>query len=250
MRRTDTPDAIDRPLPGCLCTSCGGKPLTAATAIRSRCPARVFDLPEPKPLIVTEHRAHGCRCTACGSTDASALSRTGSLRRCNTAKRIGAFVLYLLHYQLLPEKRLAMLMADLFWGAIWWRRPSRGSADDCCRALRRFRRCLGAIWSRRRWSSTWMKPASGLAARRSGFTSPQLSGSPSTASRPNAAACWRTLPALSFMTTGSRTTRLIRRADTRCATRIICGNSRRWSRSRRKTGRGGCSGCCAAPAMR
>ena len=28
--------------------------------------------------------------------------------------RIGAFVLYLLHYQLLPEKRLAALMADLF----------------------------------------------------------------------------------------------------------------------------------------
>ncbi|MGH7160397.1 MAG: IS66 family transposase, partial [Acetobacteraceae bacterium] len=29
-------------------------------------------------------------------------------------KRIGAFVLYLLHYQLLPEKRLAAAMADLF----------------------------------------------------------------------------------------------------------------------------------------
>src|SRR5690242_11401159 len=28
--------------------------------------------------------------------------------------RTGAFVLYLLHYQLLPEKRLARLMADLF----------------------------------------------------------------------------------------------------------------------------------------
>ena len=28
--------------------------------------------------------------------------------------RITAFVLYLLHYQLLPEKRLAALMADLF----------------------------------------------------------------------------------------------------------------------------------------
>jgi transposase len=29
-------------------------------------------------------------------------------------ERIAAFVLYLLHYQLLPEKRLATLMADLF----------------------------------------------------------------------------------------------------------------------------------------
>jgi len=29
-------------------------------------------------------------------------------------EQIGAFVLYLLRYQLLPEKRLATLMADLF----------------------------------------------------------------------------------------------------------------------------------------
>ncbi len=30
------------------------------------------------------------------------------------SKRLGALVLYLLHYQLLPEQRLAALMADLF----------------------------------------------------------------------------------------------------------------------------------------
>ena len=29
---------------------------------------QVFDLPEPQPLIAsTEHRAHGCRCVACGT---------------------------------------------------------------------------------------------------------------------------------------------------------------------------------------
>jgi transposase len=28
---------------------------------------QVFDLPEPQPLMVTEHRAHGCCCAACGS---------------------------------------------------------------------------------------------------------------------------------------------------------------------------------------
>jgi hypothetical protein len=28
---------------------------------------QVFDLPEPQPLVVTEHRAHDCRCAACGS---------------------------------------------------------------------------------------------------------------------------------------------------------------------------------------
>jgi hypothetical protein len=26
-----------------------------------------FDLPEPAPLVVTEHRAHDCQCAACGA---------------------------------------------------------------------------------------------------------------------------------------------------------------------------------------
>jgi hypothetical protein len=28
---------------------------------------QVFDLPEPTPLVVTEHRAHDCRCATCGT---------------------------------------------------------------------------------------------------------------------------------------------------------------------------------------
>jgi transposase len=28
---------------------------------------QVFDLPEPQPLVVTEHRAHDCRCATCGA---------------------------------------------------------------------------------------------------------------------------------------------------------------------------------------
>jgi transposase len=28
---------------------------------------QVFDLPQPQPLVVTEHRAHDCECTACGA---------------------------------------------------------------------------------------------------------------------------------------------------------------------------------------
>ena len=74
---------------------------------------QVFDLPEPQPLIVTEHRAHGCRCAACGSQTRAAFPDWVSAP-VQYGKRIGAFVLYLLHYQLLPEKRLAALMADLF----------------------------------------------------------------------------------------------------------------------------------------
>ena len=74
---------------------------------------QVFDLPEPTPLIVTEHRAHDCRCLSCGTQTRAAFPE-GVTAPVQYGKRIGAFVLYLLHYQLLPEKRLAALMADLF----------------------------------------------------------------------------------------------------------------------------------------
>ena len=74
---------------------------------------QVFDLPEPRPLIVTEHRVHSCRCAACGTQTRGAFP-DGVTAPVQYGTRIGAFVLYLLHYQLLPEKRLAALMADLF----------------------------------------------------------------------------------------------------------------------------------------
>ena len=74
---------------------------------------QVFDLPEPRPLIVTEHRAYGCRCVACGTQTPAAFPE-GVTAPVQYGERISAFVLYLLHYQLLPEKRLAALMADLF----------------------------------------------------------------------------------------------------------------------------------------
>jgi transposase len=74
---------------------------------------QVFDLPEPRPLIVTEHRAYGCRCAACGQQTRAAFPE-GVTAPVQYGKRLSAFVLYLLHYQLLPEKRLATLMSDLF----------------------------------------------------------------------------------------------------------------------------------------
>ncbi|MGH8403010.1 MAG: IS66 family transposase, partial [Gammaproteobacteria bacterium] len=110
LRRTETPDAIIDHYPQ-NCAACG-EPLTAARAI-GHIARQVFDLPEPRPLTVTEHRAHDCRCAACGTETRAAFPDWVSAPA-QYGQRIGAFVLYLLHYQLLPEQRLAALMADLF----------------------------------------------------------------------------------------------------------------------------------------
>jgi len=34
---------------------------------RSHAARQVFDLPEPQPLRIIEHRAHACACAACGT---------------------------------------------------------------------------------------------------------------------------------------------------------------------------------------
>ena len=110
LRRSETPDAVIDHYPP-SCATCGALLTKAmATDFVAR---QVFDLPEPQPLIVTEHRAHGCRCAACGS-QTRATFPDWLAAPVQYGKRIGAFVLYLLHHQLLPEKRLAALMADLF----------------------------------------------------------------------------------------------------------------------------------------
>jgi transposase len=108
--RVEKPDVTMDHYPK-TCAACG-EPLTAVMAI-GHVARQVFDLPEPKPLIVTEHRAHACCCADCG-TQTRGEFPAGVAAPVQYGKRIGAFVLYLLHYQLLPEKRLARLMADLF----------------------------------------------------------------------------------------------------------------------------------------
>ena len=93
------------------CSGCGAA-LDAATST-GLIARQVFDLPEPHPLVVTEHRAHQCRCAACG-TQTRATFPAGVTAPVQYGARIAAVVVYLLHFQLLPEKRLAELMADLF----------------------------------------------------------------------------------------------------------------------------------------
>ena len=110
LRRSENPGATVNHFPE-TCAGCGAA-LSEATA-NGHTARQVFDLPEPQPLLVTEHRAHACRCTACGSQTRADFPE-GVSAPVQYGPRIAAIVLYLLHYQLLPEKRLAVLMADLF----------------------------------------------------------------------------------------------------------------------------------------
>jgi transposase len=131
--RTDAPDAIIDHYPE-ACAACG-EALSSAMAT-DHVARQVFDLPEPKPLIVTEHRAHDCRCVTCGTQTRAAFPE-GVAAPVQYGERISALVLYLLHYQLLPEKRLAALMADLFGVKLVTATIARFS-QDCAQRLQGF----------------------------------------------------------------------------------------------------------------
>jgi transposase len=91
------PDQVVDHVPA-SCATCGSAlTLAMTTGHRAR---QVFDLPEPAPLLVTEHRAHDCRCPACRALP------DGVNAPVQYGPRIAAVVVYLLHYQLLPEDRL------------------------------------------------------------------------------------------------------------------------------------------------
>ena len=110
LRQVTEPDRIVDHYPP-SCTACGLAVMPAMST--GHCARQVFDLPEPAPLVVTEHRAHDCRCSSCGA-HTRAWFPNGVNAPVQYGQRIAAFATYLLHYQLLPEDRLAELMADLF----------------------------------------------------------------------------------------------------------------------------------------
>jgi len=133
LRQVADPDVVIDHYPS-ACSGCGAG-LDQDTSVGHRA-RQVFDLPEPRPLVVTEHRGHDCRCAACG-TQTRALFPDGVNAPVQYGRRIGAFVLYLLHYQLLPEKRLVELMADLLGVALVTATVARISRD-CARRLQGF----------------------------------------------------------------------------------------------------------------
>jgi len=110
LRQSAEPDVVVDHFPD-QCSACGS-PL-AETGTMGYQVRQVFDLPEPKPLEVTEHRAHGCRCGQCGHETRAPFPEEVRAP-VQYGARINAIVVYLLHFQLLPEDRLAALMKDLF----------------------------------------------------------------------------------------------------------------------------------------
>ena len=159
--RTETPDAVIDHYPP-ACAGCGA-PLTEAMAI-DHAARQVFDLPEPQPPVVTEHRAHGCRCPACGAQTRASFPDWVTAPA-QYGKRIGAIMRYLLHYQLLPEKRLATLMADLFGVRLATATIARIS-QDCAERFQGFANAVRdqVAAAHRRGAKMWGDPHFSLAS--------------------------------------------------------------------------------------
>jgi transposase len=81
-----------------------------ATGHRKR---QVFDLPEPQPLQVTEHRAHYCECPCCGEVTGAAFPDDVTAQT-QYGARVATWAVYLQTWQLLPEARVVEVMRDMF----------------------------------------------------------------------------------------------------------------------------------------
>jgi transposase len=97
---------------------------------------QVFDLPEPRPLVVTEHRAHVCCCPSCGAATRARFPKQVAAP-VQYGARTCAFAVYLLHGHFVPEDRLAELMRDLF-GMRLVAATIAGMSRNCARRLEGF----------------------------------------------------------------------------------------------------------------
>lgn len=110
LQMTETPDEVIANNPE-QCGSCGQKLGKAIEGYERR---QVFDLPAIK-LRITEWRS-GCKtCAHCGEKTTGGFP-LGITQRVQYGKGVSALVTYLNAYQLIPYKRTAEMMEDL-WGA-------------------------------------------------------------------------------------------------------------------------------------
>ena len=138
LRQVAEPDVVVDHYPT-SCTNCGSD-LTqdTATTFSAR---QIFDLPEPQPLIVTEHRAHSCCCAKCGAI-AKATFPEDVKAPAQYGKRLAATVTYLYGYQFIPEDRMAELMLHLFGICL----ATDTIAHMCANSAQRFQGFVGIIY--------------------------------------------------------------------------------------------------------
>jgi transposase len=110
LRQVEKADATIDHFPE-ACAGCGSA--MSETASKDFTARQAFDLPQPKPLEVTEHRAHAFRCVKCGEQTPATFPASVSAP-VQYDERIEVFVVYLLNSQLPPKQRVAPLIADLF----------------------------------------------------------------------------------------------------------------------------------------
>ncbi len=135
LQMSATPDEVVDHRPG-RCQGCGSDLAgDDPSEYRAR---QVIDLPEVRP-VVTEHRAHACRCT-CGHLTRAAFP-AGVRAPVSYGPRVRAVVAYLLGRQHLPNRRVAEAMEDLFGLEI-----STGAVDSVyTEAARRLRGFIAAL---------------------------------------------------------------------------------------------------------
>ena len=110
LRQSVTPDYVIHHYPE-FCDGCGTA-LLANMSERSVV-RQVVDLPAPPPPEVTEHRAHLCRCGQCDAVTRGVFPE-GVLGPVQYGPRIAGIASYLQTYHCIPEKRLALVLSDLF----------------------------------------------------------------------------------------------------------------------------------------
>ena len=109
LKQVDNPDEIINILPK-QCPNCQTE--FSPDDSKDHTKRQVFDLPPPPPPVVTEYRAHICKCKGCGEkfkgefpADVTAPVQYG--------KRVAAFVVYNQTVQVMPVSRTGRMLSDI-----------------------------------------------------------------------------------------------------------------------------------------
>ena len=109
--RVSSPDRVEDHVPS-VCRGCGAS-LSSASPVGAAVARQVFDLPEPRPLGVTEHRGHARRCAGCGVVTRARFPKEVSAP-VQYGPHLSGIAVWLRHAQFLPERRLSEVLSVLF----------------------------------------------------------------------------------------------------------------------------------------